>query len=88
MGSVVKEIEGNSDLCLSISCVTINGVFYFIFPPLFNGQKKMGRTCCAVIPREHLCFPVGGGRITEPFHNAFIKCNSLEIILPLRTATA
>jgi hypothetical protein len=35
-----------------------------------------------------LRFPVGGGRITEPFHNMLINCNSLDIILPLRTTTA
>jgi len=34
-----------------------------------------------------LRFPVGGGRITEPYRNMLIKCKSLEIILPLRTTT-
>ena len=38
---------------------------------------------CTILP-----FPVGGGRITEPFRNMPIKRESLEIVLPLRTTTA
>jgi len=69
---------------------------FVVFPqsPLFKDRKNVEEHVLPLflaiidIACTILRFPVGGGRITEPFHNMLIKCRSLEIILPLRTTRA
>jgi hypothetical protein len=67
----------------------------FSSPPLFKGQKEIGRKYLAALRRDYtyiaftvLCSPVVGGWIAESFRNMPTKCNTLEIMLLLWTTTA
>jgi hypothetical protein len=68
--------------------------FVLFFPPYSSDRKNGGEHVVPLflgiiyIACTILRFPVGGGRITAPFRDMFIKCKGLEIILPLQTTTA